>query len=49
MAAAEEGMAAAKPVVVYPYEPELWEQVYEAQREMFEDARVFSWCEQHAT
>jgi len=46
---AEEGMAAAKPVVVYPYEPELWEQVYEAQREMFEDPPVFSWCEQHAT
>ncbi|MET8816440.1 hypothetical protein ABZW47_31120 [Streptomyces sp. NPDC004549] len=45
---AEKGMAAAEPVVVYPYEPELWEQVYEAQREMFEDPPVFRWCEQHA-
>lgn len=45
---AEEGMAAAKPVVVHPYEPELWEQVYEDQREMFEDPPVFFRCEQHA-
>ncbi|MFC7794144.1 hypothetical protein [Streptomyces cinereoruber] len=29
---AEKGMAAAGTVVVYPYTPELWEQVYEAQR-----------------
>ncbi|MFC7979790.1 hypothetical protein ACFUT3_31715 [Streptomyces cinereoruber] len=45
---AEKGMAAEEPVVVYPYTPELWEQVYEAQRKMFEDPPVFSRCEQHA-
>ncbi|MFE1907992.1 hypothetical protein ACFW96_30650 [Streptomyces gardneri] len=45
---AEEGMAAKEPVIVYPYEPELWEQVYEAQREIFEDPPVFSRCKQHA-
>ncbi|MFJ4343301.1 hypothetical protein [Streptomyces sp. NPDC088915] len=44
----EKETAAEKPVVVYPYTPELWEQVYEAQREMFEDPPVFSHCEQHA-
>ncbi|MFE0777827.1 hypothetical protein [Streptomyces sp. NPDC058861] len=45
---ADEGLAAAEPVIVYPYEPELWEQLYEDQREMFEDPPVFSRCEQHA-
>jgi hypothetical protein len=45
---AEEGMAAPEPVLVHPYTPELWEEVYEAQREMFEDPPVFSPCEQHA-
>ncbi|MFE0776932.1 hypothetical protein [Streptomyces sp. NPDC058861] len=45
---AEKGMAAEEPVVAYTYAPELWEQVYEAQREMFEYPPVFSRCEQHA-
>ncbi|MFE5513062.1 hypothetical protein ACFQ9J_21255 [Streptomyces sp. NPDC056529] len=45
---AEKGMAAQEPVIVYPYTPELWERVYEAQREMFGDPPVFSCCEQHA-
>ncbi|MGW3521363.1 hypothetical protein [Streptomyces hydrogenans] len=45
---AEEGMAAEEPVIVYTYTSELWDQVYEAQREMFEDPPVFSRCEQHA-
>ncbi|MFB6634854.1 hypothetical protein ACFCWY_33660 [Streptomyces sp. NPDC056362] len=44
---AEEGMAAEEPVIVYPDTPELWEQVYEAQREIFEDPPVFSRCKQH--
>ncbi|MEU7295202.1 hypothetical protein AB0A76_18610 [Streptomyces exfoliatus] len=44
----EGGTTAPGPVVVHPYTPELWEQVYEALREMFEDPLVFSPCERHA-
>ncbi|MFG2394632.1 hypothetical protein ACGFYF_37985 [Streptomyces lavendulae] len=45
---AEGGMSAEEPVIVYPYEPELWDAVYEAQREMFEDPPVFRRCSSHA-
>lgn len=44
---AEGGMAAAEPVIVHSYTPELWQEIYENQREMFEDPPVFSRCEQH--
>ncbi|MEU5431435.1 hypothetical protein AB0H73_38335 [Streptomyces olivoreticuli] len=45
---AEGGMRAKEPVVVHPYTPELWEAVYAAQRDMFEDPPVFSYCGVHA-
>ncbi|MCM1969424.1 hypothetical protein [Streptomyces sp. G1] len=39
---AEGGMSAGQPVIVHPYELELWEAVYDAQRDMFEDPPCFS-------
>ncbi|WP_407842109.1 hypothetical protein ACE1OC_42925 (plasmid) [Streptomyces sp. DSM 116496] len=45
---AEGGMSAAEPVVVYPYKPELWEAVYNAQQDLFEDPPVFKRCSAHA-
>ncbi|MFD5891274.1 hypothetical protein ACFWHQ_35650 [Streptomyces sp. NPDC060334] len=45
---AEGGMGAEEPVIVYPYEPEVWNAVYDAQREMFEDPPVFRRCPAHA-
>ncbi|KJY25363.1 hypothetical protein [Streptomyces katrae] len=45
---AEGGMSAEEPVVVYAYEPELWNAVYDAQRELFEDPPIFQPCPAHA-
>ncbi|GAA5602400.1 Uncharacterised protein [Streptomyces griseus] len=45
---AKGGMSAEEPVVIHPYEPELWEGVYNVQRELFENPRVFSFCPGHA-
>ncbi|WP_372412246.1 hypothetical protein [Streptomyces luteireticuli] len=42
------GMKAGEPVAVHPYEPGLWEAVYDRQRDMFEDPPVFSHCGLHA-
>lgn len=45
---AEGGMSAEEPVVFYPYTPELWDAVYDAQQDMFEDPPVFNRCPAHA-
>lgn len=44
---AEGGMSAEEPVIVHPYEPELWEAVYNAQRDLFENPPVFNLCPAH--
>ncbi|MFE1415555.1 hypothetical protein ACFW6F_32885 [Streptomyces sp. NPDC058746] len=45
---AEGGMSAADPVIVHPYEPALWEAVYDAQREKFDNPPVSRRCPAHA-
>ncbi|MFI6690070.1 hypothetical protein [Streptomyces sp. NPDC050485] len=45
---AKGGMSAEEPVIIHPYERELWEAVYVAQQDFFENPPVFKRCPAHA-
>lgn len=45
---AEDGMKAEEPVTFHPYDPELWQAVYEDNQESFDQSTFLSWeCPRH--